>query len=230
MRTLRTPNTLELSVANVGATSVNVDWNADAEEESYGVGLQFERDYELMIPAPTYQAVSDHAPDLLNKAQEKTADRYPDRPLPDDLRDKFEDSDGYHEWRSGFDPMMNFVWPVALAYKVDAETAAALIQEFAPVCTLVAFTDSDKIGEEYGIALTGGGMNLADELAIAYLCCGCVPPQGLLSQLPGVIGDHNLKACGAALRKAYRGAADLYKRRAVEMKRDSDRLFKKKPA
>lgn len=118
--------------------------------------------------------------------------------------------------------------PVALAYEVGEQEAADLMAEFAGAVTLVSFTDSDKIGETHGIALTGGGMNLADHLAIAYLCCGCVPPQRLLSQLPGVIDGYKLKTAGAALRKAYSEAAALYKRRADEMKRDSARVFAKK--
>lgn len=232
-RKLRTPNRLDLSLANMDQESRPVDWSAHEDSdpsESYGVPLVYERDYEIMLPTPTFGIVSDYAADLLNKRQQATADKNPSRPLPDDLRDEFEQSDGYHEWKQTFDPMMNFVWPVCLGYEVGAQEAADLIEEFASACVLVSFTDSDKIGEEYGIALTGGGMNLADHLAIAYLCCGSVPPQRLLSQLPGVIDSYKLETCGAPLRKAYAAAAKFYKRRADEMKRDAARVFKKPAA
>lgn len=233
-KTLRTPNTLSLSLANMAAAAVMVNWNADPDQslgefgrENIGVPLVYESDYEIYLPTPTFGAVSDYAADLLNKRQQATAFKSPGRPLPDDLKEAFQDSDGYHEWRSSYDPMMNYVWPVNLGYQVDAQTAADLIEEFAGAVVLVKFDDKDRIGEEYGIALTGGGMNLADHIATAYLCCGCVPPERLLNQLPGVVDDYRLKTCGPALRKAYAEAAKYYKRLADNMKRDSARVFKK---
>jgi hypothetical protein len=228
MTILRTPNRLDLSLANISATSVMVDWNYDGDpDNSNGVGLRYVTDYELYLPAPTFGAMADHSTDLLTPAQEKIADKSPDRPLPDALRDLFEGTDGYDEWRGGFDPMMNFVWPVCLGYEVEAQDAADLMNRFAPTCTLVSFNDTDLIGDDYGIALTGGGMNLADQLAAAYLCCGCVPPMGLLDQLPGVIEAGKLAEIGPALRKAYKRAAEYYKRQASRAKEVEARLFEK---
>ncbi len=229
MKTLRSPNRLHLSLANIDAASVTVDWSAHEDSdphESYGVPLCFERDYEIVLPSPMFGDVDGHASDLFNAAQQKTADRYPERPLPDDLREEFEQSDGYDEWRQGFDPMMNFVWPVRLGYEVSAKTAADLIAVFAPTATLIAFTSDDKVGEEYGIALSGGGMNLSDQLAIAYLCCGCVPPATLLMGLHGVIDSYHVKRVGAELRKAYKLAATYYKTRAKRLAETSALIMK----
>ncbi len=230
MKILRTPNTLDLSLANIDARSVNVEWNARENcdpDDVCGVPLCYESDYELILPAPTYGDADAYAADLLSPTQRKTAAKSPDRPLPDALREAFEVSDGYYEWRAGFDPMMNYVWPVDIAYQVTTETVAALINEFAPTCTLVEFTSADKIGADYGIALSGGGMNLSDQLAIAYLCCGCVPPADLLASVPGVIDGGKLKQCGAALRKAYARAAVHYKQRAARMKEEAARIAAK---
>lgn len=230
---LRTPNTLELSLANIDAQSVTVDWSAHEDSDPHecvGVPLCYERDYEIVLPAPTYQDASEYAADILDEAAEKIADRTPYRPLPETLADELNQADAYHEWADSFTPMMNFVWPVRLAYEVSAATAAQMMHEYASVCTLVSFTDSDKIGEEYGIALAGGGMNLADELAIAYLCCGCVPPSYLLLSLPGVIDSYKLKYAGPALRKAYARARTHYRNKVGDLRETATRIFAKAKA
>lgn len=90
----------------------------------------------------------------------------------------FEQSDSFYEWQDRNQPMMNYYWPCEPAYGTSAEKAAQLIAEFGGATCLISY----KIeGETYvGIGLTGGGMNLAHDIAAAYVCMGHTPPLAVL--------------------------------------------------
>lgn len=95
-----------------------------------------------------------------------------------DAHEAFEESDSYHEWRDGNEPMMNYLWPCEPAYGTSIETAAQLIAEHGGATCIVSY---DYEGETHvGIALTGGGMNLAHDIAAAYVCMGHTPPLAVL--------------------------------------------------
>lgn len=213
----------DLSMANVTTTSQRIeDWTDTLYPEDGSEGA------EIVLPPVTFGAVYERAEDLLTKSQQRTADRFPDREVPPDLAERFEGSDGHDEWRASFDPMMNYVWPVALPYRADASQVAALLNEFCPVMTLVNFgDDSPFCSESHAFALSGGGMNLADQIATAYLCAGVVPPSSLLESLPGVISDYQRDKVAPVLRKAYRKAADYHAYRAKAIRREAGRVFTK---
>lgn len=99
-------------------------------------------------------------------------------------RDNFKDSDSYYEWKDGFEPAMNFYWPVDLAYELDEETAAERIDKHAGATSLVWI---ERV-QSHAIVLTGGGMDLSWDICAAYICCGCVPPARLLLGLPRFAG------------------------------------------
>lgn len=211
-KTLKPPGTFSLSLANIEASAVMVeDWTEAYSDERL----------DIIYPRPTYAALSDYAEDIMPARRPKDSDT----PLPDALADEFEQTDGVCEWRDAFFPMMSYYWPVVLAYKVDAQEAASLIDRFAPACTLVRLDSMPD--DEYGIALSGGGMNLADHLAIAYLCCGSVPPSELLLSLPGVIEGRRALACRAALADAFKTAIAWHKSRAERLAEDATRVAAK---
>ena len=56
--------------------------------------------------------------------------------------------------------------------------------------------------DEYGLALTGGGMNLAWDIAGAYVLLGYVPPVALYGSLPLFAGQDNSQEPFAAVLKA----------------------------
>ncbi len=90
----------------------------------------------------------------------------------------FEQSDSYYEWKDRHEPMMNVLWPCEPAYGTSQEKAAQLIAEHGGATSLVSY---ELDGETYvGIALTGGGMNLAHDIAAAYVCMGHTPPLAVL--------------------------------------------------
>lgn len=213
----------DLSMANVMTASQTIEsWTDTLYPEDGSEGA------EIVLPPVTFGAVAERAEDLLTKAQARIADRFPDREAPADLADRFEQSDGCDEWRASFDPMMNYVWPVALPYRADASQVAALLNEFCPVMTLVSFgAHSPFCEEEHGFALSGGGMNLADQIATAYLCAGVVPPSTLLESLAGVIGDYQRNKVAPVLRKAYRKAAEYHAYRVKAIRREAGRVFPK---
>lgn len=223
--TLKIIGVKDLGFASAGASAVDIsDWSELLHPSEFT-----DDETDIVLPPVTFQAVSDHAADLLTDAQRRTADRFPDREVSEELAEEFRESDGYYEWKDSFSPMMNYVWPVMLAYGTDADTVAALLQEFCPVITLVSFgRGSDHCPEEYGFALSGGGMNLADEIATAYLCAGAVPPTSLLESLAGVISEYKLKKVGGPLRLAYRKAAEYHTWRAKAVRSEGRRIFAKR--
>lgn len=215
----------DLSMACVTTSSQRIeDWSTVLYGDEDGRG----ETADIVLPPVTFGAISDHAAYLLTKAQARTADRFPDRAAPADLTERFEETEGFQEWKETFSPMMNFVWPVSLPYRTDAEQVAALLQEFCPVMTLVSFgEDSPYCEEEHGFALSGGGMNLADQIATAYLCAGVVPPSELLESLSGVIGEYQRNKVAPVLRKAYQWAAEYHAHRVKAIRREAARVFVK---
>lgn len=226
-----TPPTQNLSVLAVGLSGAT---NLPARFDDNGA----ER-YEIVLPPVTLDAVRERGDDVFQAFYERNADDHEardgqgielfiqrlkeDEDLFEELVDEFRETDSYEEWRDGFEPMMNFYWPVTLAYGVTAEKAAGLMDEFASVCTLVKMEESDD--DEYGIALSGGGMNLSDKLAVAYLCCGSIPPARLLRSLNGVIDRSYLDVVGEALAMAYKEAADWLRREATILDTEAAAVF-----
>lgn len=100
-----------------------------------------------------------------------------DVPMADDeaLRyasDAFRQTVGYEEWAAGFLPQMAVLWPCQMA--VRPEAAVEAIRREGLACTLVKGQINGT--EVSGIALTGGGMDLSDHIAAAYMLCGQLPP------------------------------------------------------
>lgn len=224
-----TPPTQNLSVLAVGlsgATNLPARFDDEGRER-----------YEIILPPVTLEAIRERGDDVFTAFYEReqfeageTEVQFIQRLAEEDdlfaeLVDEFRETDSYEEWRDGFEPMMNFYWPVTLAYGVSAEKAAALIDEFAAVCTLVKMEESDD--DEYGIALSGGGMNLSDKLAVAYLCCGAIPPARLLRNLKGVIDRSYLDVVGEALEMAYQEAADWLRREATILDTEAAAVFER---
>jgi len=77
---------------------------------------------------------------------------------------------------SGEGPMMNYWYPIEID---DVEDAARKLIHL-PLCVV-------KVGDETGLALTGGGMNLAWEICEAFITLGYLPPTHFCD-LPGMAG------------------------------------------
>lgn len=222
LKALRVAKGDRLSLANIDARAVDIDWNDERRHDRDG--------FEIVLPDPTYGDWAEYeaAPD----AVQALARRHPGRRLSEKLRQQFEQTEEYDEWRDGFEPMMNYVWPVMLPYGADAREVAAKIAAYAPATTLVEFGDGSAFcPEEYGIALTGGGMDLSDQLAAAYLCAGAVPPVSILHGLRNTINDasgHGMRArIGPALRDAYRQAVEFQRNRARRLEDEARAVFGK---
>lgn len=131
---------------------------------------------------------------------------------------------GSFEYRDSFVPMMNSLWPVDLAYRRCASEAAALMNEYAGATSLVT------IGDDYYIAMTGGGMNLSWHIAAAYVCCGSIPPLNILESLKGSpfrLSDKINREIVRAAREAVRFMRSKAKRLAIDVKETGASLAKK---
>jgi hypothetical protein len=227
-----------LSLQFLTADAAWIDWS-----DLYQDGDE----YDVALPKPTYGDVRERAPDLLNDWEEERChaegrplsefERFNDEAqLSDEHAESFWNTDAFHEWADSFQPMMNYAWPVSLAYGGPSlEEAVELVNRYAGACTLVSFSEGhNPFGPEfasdtpeYGIALTGGGMDLSDHIAVAYLCCGCVPPERILSGLDGFTGcarSGRLIAAADLLREAYGRAADYFLNRAARLTATVERL------
>lgn len=215
---MRTPE-FGLSLAFLDADPRSVNWS-DLREMEHGEGIQ------LQLPTPTYGDWQENDSDV----PANIAKRKPHAVMNSADVERFEETDAHYQWRDGFEPMMNYAWPVSLAYGLELADAANAINAYGPACTLVELSDeakeslygNDSDSPDYVIALSGGGMNLSDHIAAAYLACGCVPPNRILSGLHGVIDD--AKAKRLPLRAAYKAAADHYRDRAKRMRDECTRV------
>lgn len=138
-------------------------------------------------------------------------------------RGHWQDCEGADDYRAGFDPIMNALWPVQLAYGRSIETASRLMNAHAGAAVLVTIDD-----EEY-IALAGGGMDLSWHLAAAYVCCGCVPPVDILDRLSGSPFESSKAARGAIMR-AWREGARHMARQAKRLTADARKVAAKHKA
>lgn len=223
MGKMKTPR-LGLSLQFVDAEARQVDWR---EIGGDGDG------YELQLPDATYGDWIEHDGDAPDEAK-RIAKRSPNKPLSDEHQSEFEQSDAYYEWKDGFEPMMNFAWPVSLAYEHSLSDAIDAMAEHARACVLIELGERQREelfgwgsdAPDYVIGLTGGGMDLSDHIAAAYLACGCVPPQRILSGLAGVISAE--KARRLPLREAYRTSAEHYAYRAKQLREQSRRVHAKR--
>lgn len=218
-----------LSVVNIGASGLHLS-------ARFSPGGR-ER-YEIILPPVSFSAVEDHAQDLIDalyaehgrtgetqEAFEARVAADTDDDLFDILVSRFNESDAREQWAAGFEPMMNSYWPVDLSHNTTPNQAAALIDQFAPVCTLICMRPDDG-DDQYGIALSGGGMDLSDKIAIAYLCCGCIPPISLLTRLRGVIDARTLAEVAPRLEEAYQRAAEYLAHQVGNLQVTADSLFR----
>lgn len=104
----------------------------------------------------------------------------------------YEDTDGYElnegalteeEYNALFEvdtyaegPMMNYWYPVESLDGYRAEDAAA---KLAGTCLVVV-----EVNGNWGIALSGGGMDLSWEICEAYIALGNLPPRHFAASLP----------------------------------------------
>jgi hypothetical protein len=78
--------------------------------------------------------------------------------------------------------MMNYWYPVeSIDDDDDAVSAAVAIRDL-PLCVV-------RVGNDYGMALTGGGMDLSWDICAAYVALGCLPPAHF-ADLPSFAGGY----------------------------------------
>ena len=109
------------------------------------------------------------------------------------------DCDGHVPVSEG--PMMNYFLPLPSGKPINEDAMAKAVARL-PVCLV-------RVGEEYGLALTGGGMDLSWEICEAYMCLGFLPPLHYARDLPRMADRYDaarLARCGWILEGAARSA------------------------
>lgn len=209
------PQADTFSLANIDVDGVARDWSKGWAE-----------DWEPVLPTITIATLLERAPDLIDDRDDAQALRAdPAQGLDADLRDAFQQHEGRDGWADSFMPMMDHAWPVELAYDVDAQTAADLIDIHAGSVALVR-RGLDVGDDDFEIVMTGGGTDMTADLAIAYLCCGCVPPLKLLIRL-GEVGE-GFKLSRFPLGAVYERAAEWLDARRADLATQMQRLFEQR--
>lgn len=187
--------------------------------------------FEIVLPPVTFEVIQDQ--DYSNEFLPKDATRKAWDAMEEEEREeiieKFTNSRLYDEWRDGFAPMMLYYWPLFMHGK-NPQAVAALIDEFAPNATLLEINGEElreMVGEDYAIVLNGGGMNLTDHLALAYICAGSVPPTQLLTGLSGVISSDKVKRCKKALQMAFAQSKAALESEIESLTRTQKEIFKR---
>lgn len=80
--------------------------------------------------------------------------------------------DELHEyWQQSVEPALTYAWPIDVPNSRADEVAWTLRNS---VCSLV------RVGDQFMLAVCGGGMDLSAEIAAAYIAAGFYPPVALL--------------------------------------------------
>lgn len=88
----------------------------------------------------------------------------------------FREAPEFRDWREAFLPAMAVLWPCQV--KVSVEEAAEAMRRESLACAILKGEINGT--EVSGIVLTGGGMDLSDHIAAAYVLCGQIPPVTVL--------------------------------------------------
>ena len=124
-----------------------------------------------------------------------------------------EGCDGELEPEQDAGPTMNYFWPLP-DFHGDTQEAARKLNE-AGVALCLVWTLDEYDADEYGLALTGGGMDLSWDICRAYMALGFMPPLAAC-ELPDFAGqDYSdprnqevFDACKESVLCAVRWASD----------------------
>lgn len=208
------------------------------EPEAFDAASWLEDNLEAYIGADWWQKLTDHAErdemgladwlrdnwryqldaatgDTVGAAMQEAKEEHDEDALERAVED-FRGSNGYYEWEDGHQPVMNALWPCEPRYGMSDEDAATAIDRYAGATVLVTINNEQHHGLQ-GIAMTGGGMDLSWDLAAAYVCCGCIPPVRLLSDMPRYAGMR-MDPMRAAILECMDLAADWMASRADSLR------------
>ncbi len=178
-----------LSLAAVEVISKPYDWVEEGEGEGWNT-----------VPVPGVKCSNCRA-------------IFSDREV-DDVCTFCREEDGYLEERVS-QPAMNYVWPLPV-FSSDAVEAQGILTAAQINICLVQVTDiGPGCDDEYGLALTGGGMNLAWDIARAYVLLGYVPPATLYDNLPCFAGQDNRQEPFASVLKACHQGIESARKRLI---------------
>jgi hypothetical protein len=140
--------------------------------------------------------------------------------------DQFRCSEHYYDWENGFRPNKENYWLWPCEPRIADHDLANRIHELGLNC---CYVNGELLGRNFqGFILTGGGMNLSDDLCMAYITAGCVPPRDLLQDAARNTSDDDwremlLDAMERAAEfmvgeaESYRETIEIYRGRAPSL-------------
>lgn len=114
--------------------------------------------------------------------------------------------------RNNNEPMMNYAYP--LHHEPDEEQILKVVQETS--CTVMENQDT----EEFFLALCGGGMDLSQSIAHAYLICGYIPDalaSNVSTQYGLNISGENYFKVMEAIKDSLNNTIEVYKNKIARI-------------
>jgi len=160
LETFATDNLAKTSFWNRGE---HVDWTDIWQRHSVNV----------IMPNITTDILGDHFSD------------YESNMTLEDATERFMNTSAYDEWLDGYYPATYWSYKIELPgnHRDLEEIATELANEVGCVSLV-------QVGDDYYLALSGGGMDLSWEIAAAFIICGLIPPLVILDQLPCMSSDN----------------------------------------
>jgi len=143
---------------------IYVDWSDKFEGEGYEnlSWSETEADDKLLSKTEQFDYFYDDFSDERDEDETEEEHRI-------SLVDKFKETQAFDELRETYVPMMNYMH---ILQDKPFEEQIQLVEKYAGVCVVIEMEDLDVCG----LALTGGGMDLSDNIELAYYLTDGVSP------------------------------------------------------
>lgn len=157
-------------MSNLSLQYINLDAGTQLDDQKF-----FEISGSVVVPDVTIEDAREFG-FTVDKLQEDDYD------VPEEEKEAnkfvvevFKESDAYEEWKQSLTPAMMYLYECEP--EIEGQKFANLLHEHGLSCVFVEGNGDDQTS---GIMLNGGGMDLSDNLAAAYVLAGHVPPYQLL--------------------------------------------------
>jgi len=143
---------------------IDIDWSEKFEGEGYEnlSWSETEADDKLLSKTEQFGYFYDDFSDEKDEDETEEEHRI-------SLVDKFKETQAFDELRETYVPMMNYMH---ILQDKPFEEQVQLVEKYAGICVVIEMEDLDVCG----LALTGGGMDLSDNIELAYYLTDGVSP------------------------------------------------------
>ncbi len=192
-----------LSPACIDVTARSIDWEAAGGE--FGEDLEYWQHFTHDVDDVDFDLVANRSSVLAVKLdgrwyESDEYDVYADlkadedgNPIPGTVTEStFDELFNVEPYMSGVEgPMMNFFYPLPTSFRRGEVAAAAQLHNMCLV----------SVDGDYGLALTGGGMDMTWYIVMSYVGLGYLPPVDFC-EVPYDIDEESMQYLGSAMARS----------------------------